>query len=79
MNLSISMSHLFLKKDVASVVSLQVNMPDNQEIALRPMPQQEGVRIEDDWTGTIDRVERRKLQNRLNQRSYRKPHTCNSI
>ncbi|KAF3019995.1 hypothetical protein E8E15_006818 [Penicillium rubens] len=26
---------------------------------------------EDDWTGTTDRAERRKLQNRLNQRTYR--------
>jgi len=52
---------------------MSFNMPDDQKIALIPMPQQEGVRTEDDWTGTIGRVERRKLQNRLNQRSYRKP------
>jgi hypothetical protein len=53
-------------------------MPDDQKIALIRMPQQEGARIEDDWTGTIDRVERRKLQNRLNQRTYRKFFICNS-
>ncbi|PKX99490.1 bZIP transcription factor [Aspergillus novofumigatus IBT 16806] len=36
------------------------------------MPQQAGVCApQDDWTGVIDRKERRKLQNRLNQRLYR--------
>ncbi|KAJ5345161.1 hypothetical protein N7452_003165 [Penicillium brevicompactum] len=48
------------------------NMSEDHEIALTRMPQQEGVQApKDDWTGTIDRVQRRKLQNRLNQRSYR--------
>lgn len=46
--------------------------PDNQRIHLIRMPQQVAIQIpEDDWTGTIDRTERRKLQNRLNQRTYR--------
>ncbi|KAF4155437.1 hypothetical protein CNMCM8927_002048 [Aspergillus lentulus] len=41
-------------------------------IPLASMPQQAGVRApQDDWTGVIDRKERRKLQNRLNQRLYR--------
>lgn len=26
---------------------------------------------EDDWTGVSDRIHRRRLQNRLNQRAYR--------
>ncbi|KAJ5647979.1 hypothetical protein N7490_004351 [Penicillium lividum] len=41
-------------------------------IPLSKMPQQAGVQKgQDDWTGIINRKERRKLQNRLNQRSYR--------
>ncbi|OQD98539.1 hypothetical protein PENSOL_c009G06493 [Penicillium solitum] len=46
--------------------------PDNQRIELIQMSQQAAIRRpEDDWTGIIDRTERRKLQNRLNQRTYR--------
>ncbi|KAJ5769448.1 hypothetical protein N7520_004007 [Penicillium odoratum] len=42
-----------------------------QIIPLDKMPQQAGVRkAQDDWTGIINRTERRKLQNRLNQRRY---------
>lgn len=45
---------------------------DSQRIELIRMSQQEAIRKpEDDWTGIIDRTERRKLQNRLNQRTYR--------
>lgn len=41
-------------------------------IPLGQMPQQAGIRTqEDDWTGIVDRTERRKLQNRLNQRAFR--------
>ncbi|GFG26223.1 hypothetical protein IFM61606_06196 [Aspergillus udagawae] len=41
-------------------------------VTLRPMPQLEHLRkLEDDWTGVIDRTHRRRLQNRLNQRAYR--------
>ncbi|KAI9040592.1 bZIP transcription factor [Aspergillus affinis] len=43
-----------------------------QVIPLCQMPQQVGARkAEDDWTGIINRKERRKLQNRLNQRRFR--------
>ncbi|KAL5359098.1 hypothetical protein BJX96DRAFT_164207 [Aspergillus floccosus] len=46
--------------------------PRSSIIPLRRMPQQVGVQApEDDWTGVINRTERRKLQNRLNQRLYR--------
>ncbi|CAI7669428.1 unnamed protein product [Penicillium manginii] len=44
-----------------------------QIIPLRRMPQQASVReARDDWTGVINREERRKLQNRLNQRRFRR-------
>jgi hypothetical protein len=43
-----------------------------QIIPLAKMPQQAGLRkARDDWIGIINRKERRKLQNRLNQRRYR--------
>ena len=43
-----------------------------QCISLGKMPQQAGVReAREDWTGVINRKERRKLQNRLNQRRFR--------
>lgn len=42
-------------------------------MSLQLMPQQElACTSSDDWTGVIDRAQRRKLQNRLNQRAYRK-------
>ncbi|KAH8435208.1 uncharacterized protein LDX57_012837 [Aspergillus melleus] len=45
---------------------------ETQVIPLGRMPQQVGVReAQDDWTGVINRKERRKLQNRLNQRRFR--------
>ncbi|ODQ75957.1 hypothetical protein LIPSTDRAFT_91403, partial [Lipomyces starkeyi NRRL Y-11557] len=52
-------------------------MPDNKEsppaVLLGRMPQQLEVRVpEEDWTGITDAAERRKLQNRLNQRIYRR-------
>ncbi|RAH58400.1 hypothetical protein BO85DRAFT_468117 [Aspergillus piperis CBS 112811] len=44
-------------------------------VTLRPMPQLEHLWTpEDDWTGVSDRIHRRRLQNRLNQRAYRKKH-----
>jgi hypothetical protein len=44
----------------------------NSSIALGPMRQRTEVRSpDDDWTGVTSTVERRKLQNRLNQRAYR--------
>ncbi|KAJ5984281.1 hypothetical protein N7481_006380 [Penicillium waksmanii] len=43
-----------------------------QIIPLSRMPQQASVQeARDDWTGVINREERRKLQNRLNQRRFR--------
>jgi hypothetical protein len=42
-------------------------------IQLERMKQQQEVRnLKDDWTGVTNPAERRKLQNRLNQRIYRK-------
>jgi hypothetical protein len=47
-------------------------LTNNDAIALAHMPQQAHVwRAEDDWTGVIDRKERRRLQNRQNQRKWR--------
>ncbi|KAJ5698417.1 hypothetical protein N7462_000422 [Penicillium macrosclerotiorum] len=44
---------------------------DKQIIPLSRMPQQASVRdAGDDWTGVINRKERRRLQNRLNQRRF---------
>jgi hypothetical protein len=51
-------------------------MDENDEVLpvlLNQMPQQKEVRgQEDDWTGLTDAAARRKLQNRLNQRIYRR-------
>jgi hypothetical protein len=47
---------------------------DNPIIPVGHMPQQVHVwDAADDWTGVTDRKERRKLQNRQNQRKWRKP------
>ncbi|KAL4816209.1 hypothetical protein BDW67DRAFT_55495 [Aspergillus spinulosporus] len=46
--------------------------PDRSIIPLTHMPQQAHVwKADDDWTGVVDRRERRKLQNRQNQRKWR--------
>ncbi|KAL4973518.1 hypothetical protein BDW66DRAFT_168487 [Aspergillus desertorum] len=46
--------------------------PDRSTIPLTHMPQQAHVwKSDDDWTGVVDRRERRKLQNRQNQRKWR--------
>ncbi|KAL5000876.1 hypothetical protein BDV10DRAFT_29453 [Aspergillus recurvatus] len=46
--------------------------PDRSIIPLTHMPQQAHVwNADDDWTGIVDRRERRKLQNRQNQRKWR--------
>lgn len=34
--------------------------------------------VEDNWAGVTDPKERRKRQNRLHQREWRKSHTCSS-
>jgi hypothetical protein len=48
-------------------------------ILLDRMPQQTEVRVqEDDWTGRTDAAARRKLQNRLNQRIWRKDYPWRS-
>jgi hypothetical protein len=48
---------------------------EDQAILLARMPQQTEVRVqEDDWTERTDAATRRKLQNRLNQRIWRKNH-----
>ncbi|KAH8597332.1 hypothetical protein B0O99DRAFT_593069 [Bisporella sp. PMI_857] len=42
------------------------------QIVVNRMPQQSRIMVtEDDWTGKTSSAERRKLQNRINQRSYR--------
>ncbi|KAL5046456.1 hypothetical protein BDW71DRAFT_182234 [Aspergillus fruticulosus] len=46
--------------------------PNRSIIPLTHMPQQAHVwKADDDWTGVVDRRERRKLQNRQNQRKWR--------
>ncbi|KAL6237943.1 hypothetical protein BDW75DRAFT_228295 [Aspergillus navahoensis] len=46
--------------------------PNRSTIPLTHMPQQAHVwKADDDWTGVVDRQERRKLQNRQNQRKWR--------
>lgn len=59
-----------------------VPLADSTGIRLVQMPQQTLVRDrEDDWTGIVDRGERRKLQNRLSQRAYREcyPFMCSNL
>ncbi|KAJ5765939.1 hypothetical protein N7520_005498 [Penicillium odoratum] len=51
---------------------MQVLGNEHPIIPVRKMPQQERAsNPEEDWTGVVDRQERKKLQNRLNQRVYR--------
>jgi hypothetical protein len=41
-------------------------------LQLERMPQQAGVRtLDDDWTGRSDTAQRRRLQNRIHQRTFR--------
>lgn len=48
-----------------------VQREDVTQVFLERMPQQQGlIGDEDDWTGVIDTVQRRRLQNRINQRLY---------
>ncbi|KAJ5769086.1 hypothetical protein N7520_003645 [Penicillium odoratum] len=52
---------------------MQVPGNEHPYILVGKMPQQERAsNPEEDWTGVVDRLERKKLQNRLNQRLYRK-------
>jgi hypothetical protein len=47
-------------------------LPPSITLALMPQQQGEVRSAADDWTGIVDRAARRRLQNRLNQRAYRK-------
>jgi len=52
----------------------------HRTITLATMPQQAKVLCpDDDWTGKSSPAERRKRQNRLNQREYRKYSTTYSV
>jgi hypothetical protein len=58
-------------RDTSSSIMFDIHGPPAVELA--QMQQQEEVRCPaDDWTGRTNAAERRKLQNRLNQRIYRK-------
>ncbi|KAL3455056.1 hypothetical protein BJX64DRAFT_91143 [Aspergillus heterothallicus] len=53
---------------------------DDSVIPLAHMPQQAHVwKADDDWTGVIDRKERRRLQNRQNQRKWRERRKATRI
>ncbi|KAL2817895.1 hypothetical protein BDW59DRAFT_130169 [Aspergillus cavernicola] len=54
-------------------------IPDGSIIPLAHMPQQiHAWKADDDWTGIVDRKERRKLQNRQNQRKWRQRRKATS-
>ena len=46
-------------------------MTDSSAQIADPIPSNE---VEDNWSGLTDPAERRRLQNRINQRAYRKLH-----
>ncbi|KAJ9131073.1 hypothetical protein NKR23_g11898 [Pleurostoma richardsiae] len=54
-------------------MEIQLANANNQAIELTPMaPQLQARKPDEDWTGVTNTVERKRLQNRLNQRAMRK-------
>ena len=49
-----------------------LTMPTHQEIKLELRLHDEARTLDDEWSGTSEQAKRRKLQNRLNQRAYRR-------